>query len=144
MLRDRIEDRGDGRRLHEGRRAAAEEDRGNNAAAGARRPHQCAVDGGFEFLDMAVRPSHAQRAYETRAAFVWRPGVALAQLLLYRAHGALKVSVRSGPARGLNAWRAAERIDRQTGIIGQRGQSRSCGGGARLDARVLEKTRAGL
>ena len=110
----------------------------------AGRPHQRAVNNGLEFLDVTVRPGDAERTYEMRPAFVLRPCPAFAQLVLHHLHGAAKVPVGAGPARGMNTGRAAERVDGQPGIIGERRQARAQRSGACLEARVFKKSFSGL
>src|SRR5262245_5047391 len=79
-----------------------------------------------------------------RAAFVPRPSPAFAQLALHHLHRAAKVSVRTCPAGGMNARCAAERVDGQPGIIGERRQARAQRTGACFDARVFKKSFSGL
>src|SRR5262249_26386067 len=110
----------------------------------ARRPYERPVDAGLEFLQVPVRPRDAQRRDEMRAPLVRRIRAAARQLLLDLTHRAGKVLVRPGPARRMNAGRAAEGVDRKPGIVGEGGQAGRASGGFRLDARVLAKARSGL
>ena len=87
----------------------------------ARRPDQRAVDPGLEILDMAVGPGRAQRRDEMRRALFRRRCAAFVELDLDRLHGAAEILFRPGPARGMNARRAVERIDHKAGIIGESG-----------------------
>ena len=79
-----------------------------------------------------------------RAALLGRLGAALDQQRLDFVHGEAKILVGPRPARRVNAGLAAERIDHQTGIVGE---SRLAGGfrrGHRLDARIGGKCLSGF
>src|SRR5207245_2661756 len=89
----------------------------------ARRPDERAVDGALEFLDVFVGPGEAERADEMRRALAARTRAALAQLVFHDLHGPPKVFLRARPARRIDAGIAAERIDRQPGIVGKGGQT---------------------
>ena len=56
-----------------------------------------------------------------RAALCGRLGAALDQQRLDLFHGAAEILVRPGPARGMDAGRAAERVDHESGIVGEGG-----------------------
>src|SRR5262249_42569808 len=107
------------------------------AAIPARRPYQRAANARFEVLGVAVWPCEAQRRDKMRPAAFWRGCAAQPQLLLDRFHGAVKIAIRTGPARRLNAGRAIERIDNKPRIIGERRKPRSRSGGRSFDARIL-------
>ena len=66
------------------------------------------------------------------------------QLLLDVAHSAAEILVGARPARRMDPGRAAERVDHEAGVVGERrkpgGLRRGCG----LDQSVLGKGRAGL
>src|SRR5690242_7544144 len=72
-----------------------------------RRPNQDAVDPGLEFLDVAVRPGETQSRDEMRAAVGVAHRAFCPQQVLDLAHCGGEISVGSGPARGMNARRAA-------------------------------------
>ena len=58
-----------------------------------------------------------------RGAHRGRGRAVVAQHGIDRFHRAREILVLSGPARRMNAGRAAERIDRKTGIVGESGQA---------------------
>jgi len=55
-----------------------------------------------------------------------------------------EILARPGPTRGIDARRALERVDRKTGIIGERRQLRGFRRGDGLDARIGLEGFAGL
>ena len=69
---------------------------------------------------------------------------ALDQQRLDFVHGEAEILVRSGPARRMNAGLAAERIDHQTGIVGEGGAAGRLRRGHRLDARIVGEGLAGF
>src|ERR1700732_564494 len=87
------------------------------AGCSAWRPYQRAVDAALELFRVAVRPGHAQRAHEMRLALVGPHGAVAAELVLDPAHGGSKILGLARPARRVNPRSAAERIDREAGII---------------------------
>src|SRR6185312_8127412 len=90
---------------------------------------------------MTIRPGEAESSNETRATLFRRLRAALDQQSLDTIHGRAKILVGAGPTRGMDAGLAAKRINDQTGIVGKCGLvARACGS-ARLDARVLSKSR---
>ena len=92
------------------------------ARGSTRRPHQRALDGSLEFLEVPVGPGDAERRHELRLPQRRAIGAVVAQHRFDRFHGAREVLVVAGPARRVDAGRAAERIDRQPGIVGEGGQ----------------------
>ena len=110
----------------------------------ARRPNQNAVDAGLEFLGMAVRPGDAERRDEMRLAALRGRGAAVAQFFFDRLHGAAKIPLGSGPARGVNSGLAAERVDDQAGIVGKGGKPAQPCRRLRLDSCVVAKRHSGL
>src|SRR5438128_4867793 len=89
------------------------------SGSAARRPDQRSVGPGFDLLDMAVGPGHAQRRDEMRPSLVRRGGAALLQRALDPRHGGGKILALAGPARGIDTGRAIERIDDEPGIVGK-------------------------
>src|SRR5689334_25354416 len=75
----------------------------------ARRPDQRAIGSRLDFLEMAVRPGHAQRRDEVRLALVRRRRAALLQQALDPRHGRTEILALAGPARRIDAGRAVER-----------------------------------
>src|SRR5882762_7087246 len=55
-----------------------------------------------------------------------------------------KILVRAGPARGENPGCAIDRVDYQSGIVGERRELRGLGRGGRLDLRIGAKRVANL
>ena len=135
-----------GRHLAEGARMAVGQEHRVVAEAGgsARRPYQRAFDGAFELLEMAVRPGDAERGDELRLAQRRAVGAMVLQHGFDRLHGAGEILVLAGPARGMDAGRAAERIDRQPGIVGKRRQAGRACRRLCLDAGIVAKARAGF
>src|SRR6185295_966 len=82
-----------------------------------------ALDPGLEQLAMAVGPAQGEGADEAGAAVVVR-----GELAQHAVHAdveiALAIMTLVGPARRIDARRAAKRVDRQARIIGQRRQAR--------------------
>ena len=93
---------------------------------------------------MPVGPGDAQRRHEMRAPPFGRLGAFFHQLGLDFVHREPEILVRAGPARGMNSRLAAERIDRQAGIVGEGGQAGGLGRGLRLDPRVGAEAGAGF
>src|SRR5262249_31415042 len=111
-------------------------------AVAARWPYQRAGNARFEFFALPLGPGEAQRRDKMRAAALGRGRPARLQLLFDRFHGAGKVAIRTGPARGVNSRRTVERLDGQSGIIGERRQPRRPRRSERLDAGVVPKRRS--
>src|SRR5262249_28980455 len=108
------------------------------------RPYQHTVDAALEGLNMTVRPGDAERRDEVRGTRRGRRRAEALQLLLDVAHGAAEILVGAGPARRMDARRAAERIDHEAGIVGERRELRGFRGRRGLDQRVFREGRAGL
>src|SRR6516164_3820796 len=77
-------------------------------------------------------------------ARIRRRRAALVEFVLNGLHGAAKILIGSGPARRMDARRAAERIDRKPGIVGEGGQAGRLGGRFGLDAGVVAKAQPRL
>ena len=114
------------------------------AGGAARRPHQRAVGARLDLFEMIVRPGDAQRGNEMRLALRRRGGAALLQQALDPRHRGGKILGRPGPARRENPGRAIERVDHQSGIVGEGRQLRGLRRRHRLDPRIGAKGVAGL
>jgi hypothetical protein len=101
------------------------------AGGAARRPDQRAVDARLEFLEMAVGPGDAQRRDEMRARC---SGVArrVPAAGVRSASSRGEILVLAGPARRIDAGRAVERVDHQSGIVGERRQPPPCAAASAL------------
>ena len=85
----------------------------------------------FEGLHFAMTAAPCDRAQTNlRRAGRERPCARSSSSM--RAHGDAEILGRSRPARRIDARRAIQRVDAQTGIIGQRGMAAAVGGGVRL------------
>ena len=78
----------------------------------------------------------AKRADEIGAR---SPACRSVQFALDARHRDREILVRPGPARGIDARRAVQRVDRQTGIVGERGRSAGLCRGARLQRGIPAK-----
>src|SRR5262249_48906405 len=83
-----------------------------------------------------------QRAEELSLALARRVRAALVQSVFHRLHGAPEVLFGTRPARRVDTWLAAERVDGQSGIIRERRQTRGRCRSACLDAGVRLARRA--
>ena len=110
----------------------------------ARRPHRDAVDAALELLNVAIRPGETQRGDEMRTTLIGRFGAALDQERLNAVHGGAEILVGSRPARGMNPGLAPERIDNQTGIVGECRRAARARRGKRFDARIGGESFAGF
>ena len=108
----------------------------------ARREDEDPVHPALESLLYAIRPGERQHADESGAPR--RRSRARPEFALDASHGGAEVFRRPGPSRRINARRPVERIDAKPGIIGERDQSRSVSGGARLQQGVIAESRPGL
>ena len=79
-----------------------------------------------------------------RGALIGTHRSARAQLVFHGCHGVPEVLLRPGPARGIDAGVAIERIDGEPGIVRECGQARCRCRGPRLDVGILRKARARL
>ena len=110
------------------------------AALAARGPDDAAVDVPLKGLHMAVGPGERKRAGEMRG--IGRG--AFRHFLVHAPHGLGEVLVFAAPARGIDAGRAAQCIDHEAAVVGERGLSRCAGGGERLQLRIAAKAVLGL
>ena len=106
------------------------------AFVATRWPHCNAVNTALELFDVPVGPGNAQRGDEMRAPLFGCFGAAFDQQCLNTVHGAAKILVGSRPARGMDAGLAAERIDHQSRIVGERRLAARARRGFRLDAGI--------
>src|SRR4029077_19940508 len=97
-------------------------------------PDQDAVHGSVEVLHVAIGPGDAERAHELRLALAGRMRAALAQPLFHRLHGSLKVLVPTRPARRVDPRLPPERVDGESGIVGECRRAVGRCRGARLSA----------
>src|SRR5215510_3351264 len=79
-----------------------------------------------------------------RAPLFELPCASLYQQCLNSIHSGAKILIGPGPARGMNARFPIERVDDQTGIVGERYLAACAHGGDRLDARVGRKGISGF
>src|SRR5262249_62093706 len=93
-------------------------------------------------LHACVGPGQTKRQKELSLALTRRVRAALVQSLFHRLHGAPEVLFGTRPARRVDAWLAAERVDGQSGIIRERRQTRGRCRSACLDAGVRLERRA--
>src|SRR5258708_36078011 len=66
------------------------------------------------------------------------------ETLLHQPEPLLVQRVRSSPPRGVHAWRAAQRVDLEAGVVGEREQAGRLSIGERLQDGVLVEGVAGL
>ena len=114
------------------------------AVLAAHGPDDAAFDAALEHLLVVIRPEEHEGGAEAGGAGFGR--VAGFQFVPGAFHGAVKVAAigRFGPIGGVDAGRAAERVDLDAGIVGQRGEAGGLDGGAGLDARVADEAVLGL
>ena len=86
----------------------------SDVSVAARRPYGDTVDVTFEFFRVTVGPCEAERSNKVTAALLRRLSAFLDQLRLNLVHRETEIFIRSGPARRVDAWIAAERIDGKT------------------------------
>ena len=84
---------------------------------------------------MAIGPGHAQRADEMGGAAL------RAQFVVHTGHGDREILGRPGPARRVDAGRAAQAIHTQPAVVGNCRQAAQCGRRERLQPGVADEGR---
>ena len=131
------------RRCGRSRRARTSDRSRSRCRRAAARP--VALDLAAEGVAGAVGPGEAEHGDEAGRARV--SGVVRAgrlEAVLDALHGGGEILVRPGPARRIDAGIAAQRIDAEAGIVGERRQAGGDGRGDRLERGVVLEGRAGL